>query len=62
MVKQTFSTAPEKLNPLFQQYILNGRVHVRDYAFYMRKLAFMQQQQQKNMPGKKEGGSAGNQG
>ena len=45
MVKQLFSTAPGKLNPLFQQLVMNGRVHIRDYAFYMRKLAFMQQQQ-----------------
>jgi hypothetical protein len=54
MVKQTFPTSPEKLNPLFQQHILNGRVHVRDYAFYMRKLVLMQQQKGTN--GKKEKG------
>lgn len=54
MIKQTFSSSPEKLNPLFQQRILNGRVHVRDYAFYMRKLAFMEHQQKSTMPGKKE--------
>ena len=52
MVKQIFSSTPEKLNPLFQQHILNGRVHIRDYAFYMRKLVHMQQQ--KGNPGKKE--------
>ncbi len=44
MVKQLFSASPDKLNTLFQQQVLNGRVHVRDYSFYMRKLAFMQQQ------------------
>ena len=52
MVKQLFSTSPDKLNSLFQQHTLNGRVHVRDYAFYMRKLAFMQQQ--KNTAEKKD--------
>jgi hypothetical protein len=44
MVKQLFSASPDKLNPLFQHHVMNGRVHVRDYAFYMRKLAFMEQQ------------------
>ena len=53
MAKQTFSTSPEKLNPLFQQHVLNGRVHVRDYAFYMKKLAFMEQQQ-KSTHGKQD--------
>lgn len=52
MVKQLFSVMPDKQNPLFQQHCLQGRVHVRDYAFYMRKLAFMQQQ--KNTTDKKE--------
>ena len=53
MVKQQLLTSPDKLNSLFQQHMLNGRVHVRDYAFYMRKLAFMQQQ--KNTTEKKVG-------
>ena len=44
MIKQIFSASPDKLNPLFQQHLMNGRVHARDYAFYIRKLAFMQQQ------------------
>lgn len=44
MVKQLFSASPDKMNPLFQLHVMNGRVHVRDYAFYMRKLAFMEQQ------------------
>ena len=52
MVKQIFSATPDKLNSLFQHHVLNGRVHVRDYAFYMRKLAFMQQQ--KNTAEKKD--------
>ena len=62
MVKQTFSTSPEKLNPLFQQHIFNGRVHVRDYAFYMRKLAFIEQQQKNTTPGKKDGYRSDNNG
>lgn len=45
MIKQTYYVSPDKVNPLFQQHGLQGRVHVRDYAFYMRKLAFMQQPQ-----------------
>jgi hypothetical protein len=61
MVKQTFPTSPEKLNPLFQQHILNGRVHVRDYAFYMKKLAFMDQPQ-KNTPGKQNEHRSNNNG
>ena len=52
MVKQLFSTSPDKLNSLFQQHMLNGRVHVRDYAFYMRKLTFMQST--KNTTNKKD--------
>ena len=44
MIKHTYYVSPDKQNPLFQQPCLQGRVHVRDYAFYMRKLAFMQEQ------------------
>ncbi len=44
MIKYTYYVSADKQNPLFQQHYLQGRVHVRDYAFYMRKLAFMQQQ------------------
>lgn len=44
MIKHTYYVSPDKQNPLFQQHYLQGRVHVRDYAFYMRKLAFMQEQ------------------
>lgn len=58
MVKQTFPTKPEKLNPLFQQHILNGRVHVRDYAFYMRRFVLMQKQKESN--GKREEGPDNN--
>ncbi len=52
MVKQIFSTSAGIMNPLFQQHCLQGRVHVRDYAFYMRKLGFIQQQ--KNIIEKRE--------
>ena len=51
MTKHSFNASADKLNPLFQQHFLPGRVHTRDYAFYMRKLAFMQQQ--KGAPEKK---------
>ena len=53
MIKQTYYVSQDKQNPLFQQHCLQGRVHTRDYAFYMRKLTFMQQQQ-KNTTEKKE--------
>jgi hypothetical protein len=52
MIKQIFYVSPDKQNPLFQQHYLQGRIHARDYAFYMRKLAFMQQQ--KAAPEKKD--------
>jgi hypothetical protein len=45
MIKEPYYVSPDKQNPLFQQLFLQGRIHTRDYAFYMRKLAFMQQQQ-----------------
>ena len=45
MIKQTYYVSPDNQNPLFQLHFFQGRVHTRDYAFYMRKLAFMQQQQ-----------------
>ena len=60
MVKQLFSVSPDKQKPLFQQHCLQGRVHVRDYAFYMRKLAFMQLQ--KNTTGKKDENRSNNNG
>jgi hypothetical protein len=44
MIKHSYPVPGEKQNPLFQQYYLQGRIHARDYAFYMRKLSFMQQQ------------------
>ena len=44
MIKHVYFVSPDKANPLFQLHYLQGRVHVRDYAFYMRKLTFMQQQ------------------
>ena len=46
MIKHSLYTSQDKLNPLFQQHYLQGRVHARDYAFYMRKLAFMHQHKQ----------------
>jgi hypothetical protein len=52
MIKHTYAVASDKQNPLFQLHYLRGRIHIRDYAFYMRKLAFMQQQ--KNTPEKKD--------
>ena len=52
MIKHTYYVSPDKQNPLFKQHYLQGRVHVRDYAFYMRKLAFMQEQ--KGTPEKKD--------
>ena len=54
MIKHSLYPSQDKLNPLFQHTSLQGRVHVRDYAFYMRKLAFMQQQQ-KGVHEKKDG-------
>jgi hypothetical protein len=53
MIKQPYYVSPDKQNPFFQQHFLQGRVHTRDYAFYMRKLAFMRQQQ-KGAPEKKD--------
>jgi len=44
MIKHSYYAPAGKQNPLFQQHYLQGRVHIRDHAFYMRKLAFMQQQ------------------
>jgi hypothetical protein len=58
MIKYSYYVSADKLNPLFQQYCLQGRVHVRDHAFYMRKLAFMQQQ--KSTTEKKDGHRTGN--
>ena len=52
MIKLSYSVLPDKQNPLLQTHSIFGRVHTRDYAFYMRKLAFMQQQQ-KATPEKK---------
>ena len=46
MIKYSYYVSSDKQNPLFQQHCLQGRVHTRDYAFYMRKLSFMQQQRQ----------------
>lgn len=52
MIKHTYVVASDKQNPLFQLHYQWGRIHVRDYAFYMRKLAFLQHQ--KNTPKKKD--------
>lgn len=52
MIKHSLCPSQDKLNPLFQQHYLQGRVHARDYAFYMRKLAFTQNKQ--SAPDKKE--------
>lgn len=58
MMKHIYVVTPDKQNPLFQLHYLRGRIHVRDYAFYMRKLAFMQQQ--KNTAEKKDGNGNNN--
>ena len=54
MIKYSYYVSPDKQNPLFQQHCLQGRVHARDYAFYMRKLSFMQQQKQSATEKKEE--------
>ncbi len=46
MIKYTLCPSQVKLDLFFQQHPLQGRVHARDYAFYMRKLAFMQTHKQ----------------
>lgn len=46
MIKYSYYVSADKQNPLFQQHYLQGRVHARDYAFYMRKLAFMEPHKQ----------------
>ena len=46
MIKLSYYVSSDKQNPLFQKHCLQDRIHVRDYAFYMRKLAFMQQHKQ----------------
>ena len=46
MIKYSLCPSQDKLNQLFQQHPLQGRVHARDYAFYMKKLSFMQQHKQ----------------
>jgi hypothetical protein len=51
MIKHVYVVASDNQNPLFQLHYLRGRIHIRDYAFYMRKLAFIQFQ--KNTPEKK---------
>ena len=43
MQKNSIHKTGNKLNPLFQQYLLQSRVHTRDYAFFLRKFTFMQQ-------------------
>lgn len=53
MIKYSYNLTTDKQNPLVQQHPVFGRIHTRDYAFYMRKLAFMQQKQ-KNNPEKRE--------
>ncbi len=53
MIKYSYYVSPDKQSSLFQQHNLQGRVHARDYGFYMRKLAFMEQQKQ-TTPEKKE--------
>lgn len=61
MIKYSYYVSPDKQNSLFQQHSLQGSVHARDYAFYMRKLAFMQQQKQAT-PEKKEDSRNNNNG
>ncbi len=61
MIKLSYSVLPDKQNPLLQPHSIFGRVHTRDYAFYMRKLAFMQQQQ-KTTTEKKDDSNCNNNG
>ena len=61
MIKYSYYVSPDKQNSLFQQHHLPGRIHARDYGFYMRKLAFMQQQKQATS-GKKEDNRYNNNG
>jgi hypothetical protein len=53
MTKHSFYASSDKLNPLFQQHLPQGRVQARDYAFFMKKYSFMQQHK-KSAPEKKE--------
>lgn len=54
MTKHSYYVSPDKQNPLIQQHSVFGRIHTRDYAFYMRKLAFMQQQQKSTVDKKED--------
>jgi hypothetical protein len=54
MTKRSFYAPADKLNPLFQQHLPQGRVQARDYAFFMKKFSFMQLHKQ-IAPEKKEG-------
>lgn len=49
MKKNTLNAADRScLNPLFQQQLPQGRVQLRDYAFYLRKQSFMQYYKQQS--------------
>ena len=54
MIKLSYCIPADKQNLNFQQQSVFGRIHTRDYAFYMRKFAFMQQQQKPNADKKTE--------
>ena len=54
MQRNSIYTTANKLNPLFQQQQPQGRVQVRDIAFYMKKYAFMQQPVKASLPEKKK--------
>jgi len=41
MTKYSFNALDDRLNPLFQQHLPQGRVQALDQAFFMRKNAFM---------------------
>lgn len=55
MTKHSFY-ADDKLNPLFQQHMPQGRVQARDFAFFMKKYSFMQQAAKQKLQAKKEEG------
>ena len=54
MTKLSFYASADKLNPLFQQHLPQGRMQARDYAFFMKKYSFMQQHKQSASEKKEE--------
>ena len=55
MTKHLFYTE-NKLNPLFQQHMPQGRMQARDFAFFMKKYSFMQQATKQKLQAKKDNG------